>query len=136
MAKKYNQISIFDLETLEDIKTGGTGENVEGLPNEQQRIQDLNNLLKPKETITAQEIKTAGKKPRQKIKNFFKKYFTPKGLLNEETFGKNPSMGHIRYGIDNSPHEVIWDAKLKNLVKYGLIQSITYLRFIMKPKIC
>ena len=25
-------------------------------------------------------------------------------------------MGHIRYGIDNSPHEVIWDAKLKNLV--------------------
>ena len=93
LAKKYNQISIFDLETLEDIKTGGTGENVEGLPNEQQRIQDLNNLLKPKETITAQEIKTAGKKPKQKIKNFFKKYFTPKGLLNEETFGKKLKRG-------------------------------------------
>ena len=37
-------------------------------------------------------------------------------LLTEETFGKKPPMGHIRYGIDNSPHEVIWDAKLKNLV--------------------
>ena len=37
-------------------------------------------------------------------------------LLTEETFGKKPALGQIRYGIDNKPHEIIWDVKLKNLV--------------------
>ena len=37
-------------------------------------------------------------------------------LTHRRNFWKKPPMGHIRYGIDNSPHEVIWDAKLKNLV--------------------
>ena len=37
-------------------------------------------------------------------------------LLSEETFGKKPINGQIRYGFDNSPHEIIWDSKLKNLV--------------------
>ena len=37
-------------------------------------------------------------------------------LLSEETFGQKPINGQIRYGFDNSPHEILWDSKLKNLV--------------------
>ena len=37
-------------------------------------------------------------------------------LLSEETFGQKPINGQIRYGFNNSPHEIIWDSKLKNLV--------------------
>ncbi len=37
-------------------------------------------------------------------------------LLSEETFGQKPTNGQIRYGFNNSPHEIIWDSKLKNLV--------------------
>ena len=51
-------------------------------------------------------------------------------LLTEETFGKKPPMGHIRYGIDNSPHEVIWDTKLKNLV----IDKLEEMNYILAGK--
>ena len=37
-------------------------------------------------------------------------------LLSEETFSKKPEHGQIRYGLDNEPHEILWDSKFKNLV--------------------
>ncbi len=36
--------------------------------------------------------------------------------MSEETFGQKPVNGQIRYGFSNSPHQIIWDSKLKNLV--------------------
>ena len=43
LAKQYNQKAIFDLENIEEITTGGTGEVVGGLPPIKDRIEAINN---------------------------------------------------------------------------------------------
>ncbi|HOV07051.1 MAG TPA: hypothetical protein PLV27_07320 [Anaerolineaceae bacterium] len=41
LGKKYNQIGIFDLENMEYIEVGGTGEDIPDLPALQDRLRDL-----------------------------------------------------------------------------------------------
>jgi hypothetical protein len=41
LGKRYNQISIFDLWTFEEIETGGTGEPVQDLPPPDKRLSEL-----------------------------------------------------------------------------------------------
>jgi len=41
LGKRYNQIGIFDLEKMEYIEIGGTGEDIPNLPSLQDRLRDL-----------------------------------------------------------------------------------------------
>ena len=45
LGRDYNQIAVFDLENMEEIPTGGTGEMIEGLKPEVERIGDIRNIL-------------------------------------------------------------------------------------------
>ncbi len=44
LGREYNQKAVFDLETFTEIETGGTGEAVEGLKPEVDRIQDIRRI--------------------------------------------------------------------------------------------
>lgn len=37
-------------------------------------------------------------------------------LLVEEVFDQKPPRGQVRYGFEEEPHDIVWDAKLKALV--------------------
>jgi len=49
LGREYNQKAVFDLETLEEIDTGGSGEAVADLKPEVDRVTDIRSLLTPKE---------------------------------------------------------------------------------------
>ena len=55
-------------------------------------------------------------------------------LLSEETFSKNPEYGQIRYGFDSEPHKVVWEPKLKNIVKEKIEEMNDILDGKIKPQ--
>ena len=57
LGKQYNQKAVFDLELLEEVETGGTGEAVGDLKPLQERVKDIRNALgvSPKETSTSSD---------------------------------------------------------------------------------
>lgn len=59
LGREYNQKAIFDLETFTEIETGGTGEVVEGLKPEAERVQDIRKIVgKGKEKVGDKEFKS------------------------------------------------------------------------------
>ncbi len=50
LGREYNQKAVFDLETFTEIDTGGTGEAVEGLKPEVDRIQDIRRIAGKEKT--------------------------------------------------------------------------------------
>ena len=53
LGKQYNQKAIFDLEAVEEIETGGTGEAVEGMKSAEERVSDIRKII---ETEQQQEV--------------------------------------------------------------------------------
>jgi hypothetical protein len=49
LGQKYNQRSIFDLNRMNEVPTGGTGESVEGLPSEADRLNDVPDTPTPEQ---------------------------------------------------------------------------------------
>jgi len=47
LGKQYNQKAVYNLKTNEEVDTGGTGEAIEGLKPEIDRINDIREILKP-----------------------------------------------------------------------------------------
>ena len=47
LGKQYNQKAVYNLKTNEEVDTGGTGEAIEGLKPEIERVNDIREILKP-----------------------------------------------------------------------------------------
>lgn len=59
LGREYNQKAVFDLETVEEIDTGGSGEAEAGLKPEADRIADIRTFVAPAEaTVETEEVKT------------------------------------------------------------------------------
>ena len=61
LGKDYNQISVWDLEKGKEIPTGGTGEAIEGLKPEIDRVSDIRNILGQQKGLKQAEVKPAEK---------------------------------------------------------------------------
>ena len=61
LGKDYNQISVWDLEKGREIPTGGTGEAIEGLKPEIDRVSDIRNILGQQNGLKQAEVKPAEK---------------------------------------------------------------------------
>jgi hypothetical protein len=61
LGKDYNQISVWDLEKGREIPTGGTGEAIEGLKPEIDRVSDIRNILGQQKGLKQAEVKPAEK---------------------------------------------------------------------------
>lgn len=57
LGKDYNQISVWDLEKGREIPTGGTGEAIEGLKAEIDRVSDIRNILGQQKGLKQAEVK-------------------------------------------------------------------------------
>jgi hypothetical protein len=61
LGKDYNQISVWDLEKGREIPTGGTGEAIEGLKPEIDRVSDIRKILGQEKGLKQAELKTSEK---------------------------------------------------------------------------
>lgn len=105
LGKKYNQIAIFDLQKLQEIPTGGTGEPVEGLPSEIDRLA-FRVVAQPPETPS--EHGTPDLPP-----------------------GSNPEQGRVlsRHEIVDRAEQIIRDALYKDM-KPGVYEIVEHMQSV------
>lgn len=68
LGQEYNQISVFDLETFEEIPIGGTGEVISGLKSEIDRVSDIRKIQKESSKTSKPETTTKEEPVKSKAK--------------------------------------------------------------------
>jgi len=105
LGKQYNQKAVFDLEAIEEIDTGGSGETEVGLKPEAERIVDIRKFMAPEEAVV-EEPKTEEVTPEPEpsdirgIEGKFTEY-TPKKDGSIGVIAKGPLLAKYARFINN-----------------------------------
>lgn len=56
LGKQYNQKAVYNLKTNKEVDTGGTGEVIEGMKSEADRVNDIREILNPKPVVAKSKL--------------------------------------------------------------------------------
>ena len=56
LGKQYNQKAVYNLKTNKEVDTGGTGEVIEGMKSEADRVADIREILNPKPAVAKSKL--------------------------------------------------------------------------------